>query len=66
MHDFQHVTASALPELLVQLKAGGYKVVHQKQKCRGDTAAIRCCDTAGALRTDAGRATNRQHCTYSR
>ena len=32
MHDFQHVTASALPELLVQLKAGGYKVVHLRSK----------------------------------
>jgi peptidoglycan/xylan/chitin deacetylase (PgdA/CDA1 family) len=28
MHDFQRVTAIALPELLNQLKAGGYKVVH--------------------------------------
>jgi len=28
MHDFQHNTAEALPELLRQLKAGGYKVVH--------------------------------------
>jgi peptidoglycan/xylan/chitin deacetylase (PgdA/CDA1 family) len=28
MHDFQHATAEALPELLRQLKAGGYKVVH--------------------------------------
>ncbi len=27
MHDFQHSTAMALPELLNQLKAGGYKVV---------------------------------------
>jgi peptidoglycan/xylan/chitin deacetylase (PgdA/CDA1 family) len=27
MHDFQHATAEALPELLKQLKAGGYKVV---------------------------------------
>jgi len=27
MHDFQHSTALALPELLLQLKAGGYKVV---------------------------------------
>ena len=32
MHDFQHVTAVALPELLVQLKAGGYKVVHLRSK----------------------------------
>jgi peptidoglycan-N-acetylglucosamine deacetylase len=28
MHDFQRHTAEALPELLRQLKAGGYKVVH--------------------------------------
>ena len=28
MHDFQHVTAEAMPELLRQLKANGYKVVH--------------------------------------
>jgi 3-dehydroquinate dehydratase len=27
MHDFQHATAYAAPELLKQLKAGGYKVV---------------------------------------
>ena len=27
MHDFQHATAQALPELLAQLKANGYKVV---------------------------------------
>ena len=27
MHDFQHATAEAAPELLAQLKAGGYKVV---------------------------------------
>ncbi len=32
MHDFQHVTAEALPELLNQLKAEGYKVVHMKAK----------------------------------
>jgi peptidoglycan/xylan/chitin deacetylase (PgdA/CDA1 family) len=28
MHDFQRATAEALPELISQLKAGGYKVVH--------------------------------------
>jgi len=28
MHDFQHATAEALPELIRQLKAAGYKVVH--------------------------------------
>lgn len=32
MHDFQKVTAQALPELLNQLKAGGYKIVHLKAK----------------------------------
>ena len=32
MHDFQHATAQALPELLAQLKAGGYKIVHMKAK----------------------------------
>jgi peptidoglycan-N-acetylglucosamine deacetylase len=28
MHDFQRATAEAMPELLRQLKAGGYKIVH--------------------------------------
>jgi peptidoglycan/xylan/chitin deacetylase (PgdA/CDA1 family) len=28
MHDFQRDTAAAMPELIKQLKAGGYKVVH--------------------------------------
>ena len=32
MHDFQHATADALPELLNQLKADGYKVVHMKPR----------------------------------
>jgi len=32
MHDFQHATAEALPELLRQLKAAGYKVVHMVPK----------------------------------
>jgi len=32
MHDFQHVTAEAMPELLRQLKAGGYKIVHMVPK----------------------------------
>jgi peptidoglycan/xylan/chitin deacetylase (PgdA/CDA1 family) len=32
MHDFQHGTAEALPELLRQLKAGGYKIVHMVPK----------------------------------
>ena len=32
MHDFQHATAEAAPELLKQLKAGGYKVVQMKAR----------------------------------
>jgi peptidoglycan/xylan/chitin deacetylase (PgdA/CDA1 family) len=32
MHDFQKVTATALPEILGQLKAGGFKVVHMVPK----------------------------------
>jgi peptidoglycan/xylan/chitin deacetylase (PgdA/CDA1 family) len=32
MHDFQHATSIALPELLVQLRAGGYKIVQVKTK----------------------------------
>jgi peptidoglycan/xylan/chitin deacetylase (PgdA/CDA1 family) len=32
MHDFHHNTAEALPELLRQLKTGGYKIVHMVPK----------------------------------
>jgi hypothetical protein len=32
MHDFQHATAEAAPELMRQLKANGYKVVFVKAK----------------------------------
>jgi peptidoglycan/xylan/chitin deacetylase (PgdA/CDA1 family) len=32
MHDFQTPTAQAVADLLLQLKAGGYKVVHMKAK----------------------------------
>jgi peptidoglycan/xylan/chitin deacetylase (PgdA/CDA1 family) len=32
MHDFQRSTSLALPELLVQLRAGGYKIVQVKTK----------------------------------
>ena len=32
MHDFQRSTAMGLPDLLTQLKAGGYKVVWVKAK----------------------------------
>jgi peptidoglycan/xylan/chitin deacetylase (PgdA/CDA1 family) len=32
MHDFQHATAEAMPELLKQMKAAGYKVVQMKAR----------------------------------
>lgn len=39
MHDFQQATAKALPELLEQLKAKGYKVVHARAKTAAMTLA---------------------------
>ena len=39
MHDFQKHTAEALPELLKQLKDGGYKVVHMRAKGTVSTMA---------------------------
>jgi len=32
MHDIKHTTAAALPEILRQLKAGGFKIVHMVPK----------------------------------
>ena len=32
MHDFQQATSQAVPEMLAQLKAGGYKIVHMKAR----------------------------------
>jgi len=37
MHDFQKLTAEALPTLLRRLKAGGYKVVLMKAKTPFET-----------------------------
>ena len=39
MHDFQHTTGAAMPELLHQLKAGGYKIVHMVPKAPVTTLA---------------------------
>jgi len=39
MHDFQHATSLALPELLVQLKANGYRIVQVKAKEPATTLA---------------------------
>jgi peptidoglycan/xylan/chitin deacetylase (PgdA/CDA1 family) len=39
MHDFQHATAEAMPELLRQLKAGGFKIVHMVPKAPVTTLA---------------------------
>ncbi len=32
MHDFQQATSQAVPQLLAELKAGGYKIVHMKAR----------------------------------
>jgi len=32
MHDFQSGTSHAVPQLLAELKAGGYKIVHMRPK----------------------------------
>jgi peptidoglycan/xylan/chitin deacetylase (PgdA/CDA1 family) len=37
MHDFQQVTATAIPQLLNQLKADGYRVVHVRAKATAQT-----------------------------
>ena len=39
MHDFQHATAEALPEILRRLKAAGFKVVHMVPKAPVTTIA---------------------------
>lgn len=39
MHDFQHGTAEAVPQLLAELKANGYKVVHLVPKGQLDSLA---------------------------
>ena len=39
MHDFQHGTAVALPEILAQLKANGYRIVQVKAKTPVTTLA---------------------------
>ena len=39
MHDFRHATAEAMPELLRQLKAAGYKFVHMVPRAPVTTLA---------------------------
>jgi peptidoglycan-N-acetylglucosamine deacetylase len=39
MHDFQHGTSVALPEILVELKNGGYKIVQVRAKSPVTTLA---------------------------
>ena len=39
MHDFQKHTAEALPQLLAELKAGGFKIVHVKSKVQATSIA---------------------------
>ena len=38
MHDFQQVTAGAAADLLNELKAGGYKIVHMQRQGAGPDA----------------------------
>ena len=37
MHDFQHGTSEAVPQLLAELKANGYKIVHMIPKGQLDS-----------------------------
>ena len=39
MHDIKHTTAAALPEILRQLKSGGFKIVHMVAKTPATTLA---------------------------
>jgi 3-dehydroquinate dehydratase len=39
MHDFQHATAEAMPELLRQLKANGFRIVHMVPRAPLETLA---------------------------
>ena len=39
MHDFQHGTSEAVPQLLAELKANGYKIVHMTPKGQLDSLA---------------------------
>ncbi len=53
MHDFQKGTAAALPEILAQLKADGFKIVHMVPKDAGDDGpAIRRGDPQGPEAAD--------------
>jgi peptidoglycan-N-acetylglucosamine deacetylase len=38
MHDFQHSTSLALPELLAQLRIGGYKIVQVSKRADADVS----------------------------
>jgi peptidoglycan/xylan/chitin deacetylase (PgdA/CDA1 family) len=40
MHDFQPATSHALPQLLAELKAGGYKIVHMKSHSAARTLPL--------------------------
>jgi peptidoglycan-N-acetylglucosamine deacetylase len=61
MHDFQHGTAKAVPELLAELKAGGYKVVHLMPKgqlqslAQYDDMVMKATEKTGHFQTGGGR-----------
>ncbi|MEZ5788689.1 MAG: polysaccharide deacetylase family protein [Xanthobacteraceae bacterium] len=61
MHDFQHGTAEAVPQLLAELKAGGYKVVHLMPKgqmqslAQYDEMVTKATAKTGQIQTGGGR-----------
>ena len=60
MHDFQRATGEAMPELISQLKAGGYKVVHLvRTRCsrRFPSTTRWCSSTTSCRPTIRGRPT---------
>jgi peptidoglycan/xylan/chitin deacetylase (PgdA/CDA1 family) len=64
MHDFQRGTSHAVPELLAELKAGGYKIVHMVPRGRLDSLAQyddmvnQATTKTGQLQTGTGRPTS--------
>lgn len=64
MHDFQHGTAQAVPELLAELKAGGYKIVHLMPKgelqsiAQYDDMVTKETTKTGQFQTGGGRPTS--------
>lgn len=64
LHDFQKGTSHAVPELLAQLKAGGYKVVHMMPKgqleslAQYDDMVSKATTKTGQFQTGSGKPTS--------